>query len=97
LAPEDPLLVRAEAARRLLREDVNVDPLALLAAVVWPTKAELEHARQRTPAEDLERMRELRSLGLSHLAISRQLHWPRPTISDTLRREQMKTPQLSIW
>jgi len=97
LAPDDPLLVRADAARQLIAADPNVDPLEMLAAVVWPESERLANAKRRTTAEDLERMHELRSYGYSHLQIARELGWTRPTVTDALKRERLKTPQLALW
>jgi hypothetical protein len=58
LAPDDPLLVRADAARRLIAADPNVDPVEMLAAVVWPESELLENAKRRTAADCLEEMHE---------------------------------------
>jgi hypothetical protein len=97
LAPDDPLLVRADAARQLIAADPNVDPLSMLAAVVWPQSERLEQAKQRHVTEDLERMRELRSYGLNHREIGDELGWPRTTISSALRDDMSKRDQLTIW
>jgi hypothetical protein len=97
LAPDDPLLVRADYARRLIAADPNVDPLEMLAAVVWPESGRLENAKRRTTADDLERMHELRSYGYSHLEIAKELGWTRPTVTDALRRDRLRSAQLAIW
>jgi IS30 family transposase len=100
LAPDDPLLVRADAARRLIAEDSNVCPDEMLAAVVWPESERLENAqkpRKRPIAEDLDRIHELRSYGWNHREIGDELGWPRPTITDAVRRDRLKREQLTIW
>jgi hypothetical protein len=97
LAPDDPILVRADAARRLIAADPNVDPLEVLAAVVWPESERLQNAKRRTAADCLEEMHELRSFGWSHLRIAEELGLTRPSVTDALRRERLRSPQLALW
>jgi DNA-directed RNA polymerase specialized sigma24 family protein len=83
------LLVRAEAARRLIEDDPTVDPLEVLAAVLWPSERLLAavspRARPVTEAE-AERIRRLVHEGLSQRAIGEQVGRPRTTVSWVLSR-----------
>jgi hypothetical protein len=80
---------RAAAARQLIGEDPSVDPLDVLALVVWPTAAlEAAEARKAQPVTDveLEAMRRLAAQGVPHREIGEQLGRPKSTVGWALRR-----------